>query len=373
MRVGIVGYGLMAKAHTYAYRAAPQLRPLSVRFDPVVISGRNSDALASAASDYGISEFSTDWRTLVDRRDLDMIDICTPPGAHSEIASAAAESGKALFCEKPLGASYADALVALRAVERAGVHHAVGFNYRHLPAIALLTEMVTAGEIGTVRLIRATWLSDEFLDPVVPFDWRFDPRVGGSTIADLGSHLVDLIELVAGPVAQVCATSSTFTLERSVPGGMRRVEVDDASCALLRFESGAHATIEVAKVAPRRPCDFSFEVNGGIGTLVFSYNRLNELWYGDAREGARLYGLRRIRVEHPQHPETAGWWPIGQGLGYGASFVNQVFSMAEAWPESPWEPGFEVGARVAAVCAAMERSAAEDRWVRVDEITKAST
>lgn len=368
LRVGIVGYGLMAKTHTYAYRAAPQLRPVPVRFEPVAMSGRDATALARAAADYGIAEYATDWRAIIKRTDVDVVDICTPPGNHAEVACAAAELGKSVLCEKPLAATYADAMAALGAVERMGVHHAVGFNYRHLPAVALLREMVVAGEVGTVRLVRATWLSDEFVDPDVPFDWRFDPTVGGSTIADLGSHLVDLAEWVVGPIREVSAMSSTFTSERSVAGSSRHVAVDDASCVLVRFDSGAQGTMEVAKVVPRRPCDFTVEINGTSGTLLFSYSRLNELWFGDGRDDARLYGMRRIRVEHPQHPETAGWWPIGQGVGYGASFVNQVFSMADAWPERPWQPGFDVGARVAGVCAAMERSAAEHRWVDVAEV-----
>ncbi len=370
MRVGIAGYGTMGKLHSYAYRAAPMIRSGAVRFEPVLISGRDGHAVAAAAARYGIAEWTDSWQALVEHPDIDVVDVCTPPGTHAAIAKAAAAAGKAVLCEKPLAVTYADARDAEHAVLQAGVRHAVGFNYRRVPALALLAEMVAGGEIGEVRLWRGTWLSDEFVDPTIPFDWRFDAAMGGTTIADIGSHLVDLAEMLVAPVDEVCTTSSTFVGHR--PAGdlpARRVEVDDASAALVRFTSGAHGVLEVARSAPRRPCDFSIEVNGTTGTLFFSYDRLNELWFGDGRDDERLYGLRRIRVEHPRHPETDGWWPIGQGVGYDATFVNQAAALAEAWPTGVWSPGFEVGARVVAVCSAMERSATERRWVPVAEIT----
>ena len=251
----------------------------------------------------------------------------------------------------------------------AGVRNAVMFNYRHLPALALMAEMIASGELGEIRLWRGTWLSDEFVDPATPFDWRFESAMGGSTIGDLGSHLIDLATWMLGPVEEVSATSSTFIKERGQGARTRQVEIDDASSALVRFASGVQGTMEVARVAPRRPCDFVVEVNGSKGTASFSYARLNELWFGSVVDESRHYGLRRIRAEHPLHPETAGWWPIGQGVGYDASFINTVADLAATWPNGHWTPGFVEGARVAAVCSAMERSALERRWVEVEEIT----
>jgi predicted dehydrogenase len=192
--------------------------------------------------------------------------------------------------------------------------------------------------------------------------------MGGTTIADLGSHLIDLATWMLGPIAEVSATSSTFVTDRSTSDGTRRVEIDDAASALLRFASGAQGTFEVARVAPRRPCDFVVEVNGSKATAMFSYNQLNELWFGSVDDSPRFYGLRRIRTEHPLHPETKGWWPIGQGVGYDASFINQAADWAAAWPEHPWTPGFVEGAAVAAVCESMERSALERHWVSVDDV-----
>jgi predicted dehydrogenase len=366
--IGIVGYGMMGKAHSYGYTAAPVMRQLPHRPRLRVISGRDSDKVSRAASAYGIDEWTTDWREVIARPDVDIVDICTPPGTHAEIAEAAARAGKAVICEKPLAVTYTQAAAARDAVEAAGVLNAVGFNYRRLPAVSLMQRMVGDGAVGTIRLVRATWLSDEFVDPAVPFDWRFDRSMGGSTIADLGSHLIDMATWMAGPIAEVSGQSETFTRERSG----KPVTVDEASSALARFESGAIGVFEVARTAVRRPCDFTLEINGERGTLVFEYARLNELRFGDGRDHAELYGMRRIRAEHETHPYARNWWPIGQGVGYGASFVNHLGDLLERWPDGPWEPDFAQGAAVQAVCEAIERAAAERRWVTLGEVTQSS-
>ena len=339
LRVGIIGYGVMGKAHSYGYRVAPMLRRLPVTPVVTVMSGRHASAVAAAAAAFGVPATVTDWHELIARDDVDMVDICTPPGTHAQMAQRAAAAGKAVLCEKPLALNYPEASAALAAVTEAGVHNAVGFNYRRLPAVALMQRMIAEGAIGELRLWRASWLSDEFADPATPYDWRFDRAMGGTTIADLGCHLIDMALTMAGPVESTCAQATTFIGSRS--GGT--VTVDDAASALLRFESGALGTLEVARAAVRRPCDFTVEANGSRGTLMFDYARLNELWYASADDDVRLYGMRRIRAEHPSHPYAAQWWPIGQGVGYGSSFANQVADLLEGWPEAPWTPGFRAG------------------------------
>ena len=365
-RVGIVGYGVMGRAHAYAYRTAPLIRPGGTTFLPVAMSGRDLARVGAVADDLGVEPMA-DWRALVERSDVDVVDICTPPGTHAEIAMAAAAAGKDVLCEKPLAVTAEEAAAALAAVRSAGVRHAVGFNYRRLPAVSLMARLIADGALGEIRLWRGTWLSDEFVDPTTPFDWRFERAMGGTTIADLGSHLVDMALWMVGPVAEVSATSTTFVTRRPTPEGLRAVEIDDASSVLLRFAGGAQGTMEVARAAPRRPCDFVVEVNGSRGTAMFSYARLNELWVGSTDDDPGLYGLRRVRAEHPSHPETRGWWPLGQGVGYDASLVNQAADLAAAWPDARFDPDFAQGAAVVEVCAAMERAAAQGRWVRVGE------
>ena len=369
LRIGIVGYGTMGRAHSFGYRAAPNVAALPMRPTVKLISGRDEAAVAAAAATYGAEAWTTDWRDLVARDDIDVVDICTPPGTHAEIAEAAAEAGKAVLSEKPLGTSYVQAHAAWAAVSRAGVRNAIGFNYRRLPAVALMRRMITDGTVGDVRLWRAVWLSDEFTDPATPFDWRFDRALGGTTIADLGSHMIDMALWMVGPIAEVSAQSETFIRARPSPTGDRPVTIDDASSALLRFQGGARGTIEMARLAVRRPCDFTIEVNGAKGTLVFDYPRLNELLYGDAGDDPGLYGMRRIRAEHPSHPYADLGWPIGQGIGYGETFVNQAVDLVRAWPSGSWTPSFADGMAVQAVCDAMERSAGEKRWVSIEEIT----
>jgi predicted dehydrogenase len=368
--IGIAGYGMMGKAHAYAYTVAPVMRTLPCRPRLRVISGRDEAKVARAAAAYGFEHWVNDWRELVTRPDVDIVDICTPPGTHAEIAAAAAAAGKAVICEKPLAVSYAQAVDATSSVQRAGVLNAIGFNYRRLPAVSLMKRMIDEGAVGHVRLWRATWLSDEFVDPAIPFDWRFDRAMGGSTIADLGSHLIDLAMWMVGGVAEVCAQSETFVRTRANPGGAgsQQVTVDEASSALVRFESGARGVFEVARTAVRRPCDFTIEVNGETGTLAFNYARLNELLYGEGADSPGLYGMRRIRAEHETHPYARNWWPIGQGVGYGSSFVNHLGDLLEHWPQGPWEPDFKQGAAVQAVCEAIERAAAGRRWVEVAEV-----
>jgi predicted dehydrogenase len=369
--IGIAGYGMMGKAHSFAYTVAPVMRTLPCRPRLRAVSGRDEAKVARAAAAYGFEHWVNDWRELVNRSDVDIVDICTPPGTHAEIAAAAAAAGKAVICEKPLAVSYAQAIEATKSVQLAGVLNAVGFNYRRLPAVSLMKRMIDEGAVGNVRLWRATWLSDEFVDPAIPFDWRFDRAIGGSTIADLGSHLIDLALWMVGGVAEVSAQSETFVRARSNPGGSGSlpVTVDEASAALVRFESGARGVFEMARTAVRRPCDFTIEVNGETGTLVFEYARLNELMYGEGGDSPGLYGMRRIRAEHETHPYARNWWPIGQGVGYGSSFVNHLGDLLERWPAGPWEPDFSQGLAVQAVCEAMERAATEHRWVGLAEVT----
>src|SRR5215467_14031167 len=228
LRIGIIGYGMMGKAHSYGYREAPRLRDLPVRPRLRLISGRRRELVEKAAAAYGVEEVTTDWRRIVESKEIDIVDICTPPGTHAEIAAAAAAAGKAVISEKPFATSYTEGHSALEAVRRAGVLNAIGFNYRRLPAVSLMKRMIDEGAIGRPQLWRGCWLSDEFVDPTIPFDWRFDRKMGGTTIADLGSHMIDMALWMVGEVAEVSAQSATFVPERAnpdKPGAKRPVEI----------------------------------------------------------------------------------------------------------------------------------------------------
>ncbi len=365
--VAVVGTGDMARAHAYGYTAAPLMWSLAARPRLLVLCGRDAVRTKHTARALDFADHTTDWRRAVERADVDIVDICTPPGAHAEVIIAAAAAGKAVICEKPLTAALADAVEAVEAARSAGVLHAIGFNYRRLPAIALMQQMIAEGKIGTPRLWRSTWLSDEFRNVNPPFDWRFDQHVGASTIADLGSHLIDLAEWMIGPISDVCGQSRAFTPTQveAREEGQSLVDVDESSSALLQFAGGARGSFEVSKVCVRHPCDFTVEVNGTEGTLAFDYGRLNELRYGTAAESRSIYGMHTIRAEDPVHPYAAHWWPIGQGIGYGASFVNTAGELLAAWPHGPWVPDLQTGLRVQQVCAAIELAAANRSWVRV--------
>ena len=367
--IGIIGYGTMGRAHAYGYTLAPRVRALRHRPRLRVISGRNAAAAAAVAQRWGIERSVADWREVIADPAVEIVDVCTPPGTHSEIVRAAAQAGKAVLCEKPLAAELAGAQRAAEAVRAAGVLGAIGFNYRRLPALALMKRLIEEGRVGTPRLWRGAWLSDEFLDPELPFDWRFRRSLGASTLADLGAHLIDLALWMVGRVRSVSAQAETFVSARPGPAGEEglAVDVEDATAALLRFDGGALGVMETAKVCPGRPCDFTLEVNGTTGTLRFDYARLNELWYADAGDPPEVGGMRRIRAEAPAHPQTEGWWPVGQGIGYGASFVNQAADLLAAWPDGPWAPDLDWGLAVQSVCESVERAASENRWVEVEE------
>ncbi|MFM8529919.1 MAG: Gfo/Idh/MocA family protein [Ilumatobacteraceae bacterium] len=368
--IGVVGYGSMARAHSHAYRALAVASPGAPPVRLVAISGRDAGAVAAAALDFGFERASGAWQAVVEDPEIALVDICTPPGHHPEVITAAAQAGKAILCEKPLAADYPAALGAVQSAERANVLAAIGFNYRRLPALALMKRLIDEGRIGTVTHMRAIWLTDEFIDPQTPFDWRFDRASGGTTIADLGAHLIDLAHWMIADISSVSAQSTTVTRERpdARTGKLRPVEVDDSSTAIVRFGDGTRGIFEMSRISALHPCDFTFEVNGDRGSVRFEYPRLNELWLGEIVDGPELYGMRRIRVEHQEHPGVPPWWPIGQGLGYDTSFVNQIDGLLASWPNGPWEPSLREGLKVQAVCDAMERSALEERWVKTAEI-----
>ncbi|MET9775913.1 Gfo/Idh/MocA family oxidoreductase [Streptomyces sp. NPDC006367] len=375
LRVGMVGYAFMGAAHSQGWRTAGRVFDLPL--DPVMtaICGRDADAVRSAADRYGWASTETDWRALVERDDIDLVDICTPGDSHAEIALAALAAGKHVLCEKPLANSVAEAEAMTRAAEEAGARGRlamVGFNYRRVPATALARRMVAEGRIGRLRHVRVVYLQDWLVDPQAPLTWRLRKEQAGSgSLGDLGAHIVDLAQYLTGErLAGVSALTETFVRERPLPGGTARglsatsaagtgeVTVDDAAVFTGRFASGALASFEATRYATGRKNALRIELNGERGSLAFDLERLNELSYHDATEPGEHAGFRRILVTEPEHPYLDAWWPPGHGLGYEHTFVHQVRDLVHAVAEgrAP-EPSFADGLQVQRVLAAVEESA----------------
>ncbi|CAL9608133.1 Gfo/Idh/MocA family protein [Streptomyces sp. enrichment culture] len=375
LRIGMVGYAFMGAAHSQGWRTAGHVFDLPLRPVLAAICGRDADAVRAAADRHGWASAETDWRALIARDDIDLVDICTPGDSHAEIALAALAAGKHVLCEKPLANTVEEASMMAAAAEEAharGRLAMVGFNYRRLPATALARRMVAEGRLGTLRHVRVTYLQDWLADPQFPLTWRLRKEHAGSgALGDLGAHVVDLAQYLVGePLAGVSALTETFVRERPLPvgatsglaavssAGTGTVTVDDAALFTGRFPSGALASFEATRYATGRKNALRLELNGERGSLAFDLERLNELWFHDATEPSTHAGFRRILVTEPDHPYLDAWWPPGHGLGYEHTFVHQARDLVHAVAEGRRpEPSFADGLQVQRVLAAVEESA----------------
>ena len=371
--VGMVGYAFMGVAHSQAWRNAPRFFDLPMSVDMAVVAGRNEEAVRAAAATLGWRDVETDWKALVHRDDVDLVDVCTPGDTHADIAIAALRAGKHVLCEKPLANSVAEAEAMVAAAEQAPGVAMVGFTYRRVPAIQLARRLVADGRIGTVRHVRAQYLQDWIADPTVPLSWRLDrQRAGSGALGDIGAHIVDLAQFVTGEqVTGVSAVLETFVHERPVAdsftglsgsaSGDRTgpVTVDDAAIFLGRMSGGGLATFEATRFAYGRKNAIRLEINGSAGSLAFDFEDMNVLHLFDATEPAATAGFRRIVVTEPEHPYVGAWWPAGHGLGYEHAFTHQVVDLVGgiASGTAP-APTFADGLQVQRVLDAVERSSA---------------
>jgi predicted dehydrogenase len=370
VNVALVGYAFMGRAHSNAYRQvgrffSPKLTPRMK-----VLCGRNAAAVGKAADRLGWEETETDWRAVVARDDIDLVDVSTPGDSHAEIAIAAARAGKAVLCEKPLANTLAEAKRMLAAVEKAGVVHMVCHNYRRIPAVQVARRLVADGRLGRIHHFRGTYLQDWIVDPKFPLVWRLRKDLAGSgALGDLASHVVDLARFLVGEIAEVAGALETFVKRRprvDDPKKTGAVTVDDASIAVVRFANGALGSIEATRMAPgRRNCN-RFEINGSDGSVAFDLERLNELEVFFRAEDKAEQGFRRILVTEPEHPYLKAWWPPGHILGWEHTFTHTVYDLLEgmARKRSP-RPNFEDGVRNQAVLDAIERASKSRRWVKV--------
>lgn len=382
--VAMIGHSFMGAVHSQAWRTAPRVFDLPFDVDMTVVCGRDPKGTARAAERLGWGDWATDWRQVVRRDDVDVVDICTPGDSHADIAIAALAAGKHVLCEKPLANTVEEAermATAAQVAAEAGVRSMVGFNNRRVPALAHARRLIAEGRIGEVRHVRAQYLQDWLVDPEFPLVWRLRrERAGSGALGDLGSHVIDLLQHLTGErLAGVSATQATFVTERPLPtessglsarAGEQRgqVTVDDATAFTGRLEGGALVVVEATRFATGRKNAMRIEVNGSRGSVAFDFESMNELLLYDADAPETEAGFRRILVTEPAHPYLGAWWPPGHGLGYEHAFVHQVhdFLTAVADDGSEPHPSFADGLQVQYVLQAIERSAADSsRWTSV--------
>jgi predicted dehydrogenase len=351
--VGMLGYAFMGKAHSNAYRTLAYMTwPPPLLPELVTIAGRTEDAVAEAATRYGFAGHVTDWRAIVADDRIGLFDNVGPNDFHAAPTIAAAEAGKHVICEKPLGRDAAESYETWQRVQTAGVKHMCAFNYRFVPAVRLAREMIEAGEMGDIHHFRGAYLQDwGATDAAV---WRFDRAVAGSgALGDLGAHVIDLARYLVGEISSVAARTRTFQ-----PGR----EVDDAVEAVVSFEGGAIGTIEASRFATGRKNAFTWEINGSKGSLRFDLERLNELevHLSGSQPGSRAQGFRTVMVSEPDHPFWEHWWPQGHIIGWEHTFVHELHHLLAAIrddaPVGPHGATLEDGYRAAEVCDAMLRS-----------------
>jgi predicted dehydrogenase len=371
--VGMLGYAFMGKAHSNAFRKIPYMMyppPAIPRM--VAIAGRNEAAVAEAARRYGYERYYTDWRDMVADGEVQLFDNGGPNDAHAEPCIVAAEAGKHILCEKPLGRTAEESKTMLDAVKKAGIKHMVAFNYRFVPAIRQIHKLVESGALGKIYHFRAVYLQEWIMPHYnTPLIWRLQKAQAGSgALGDLGAHIIDLARYLVGEIASVSAMTKTFITDRpKLDGsGMGKVDVDDAFAAVIDFQNGALGTVEATRFAAGRKNGQNLEINAERATIRFNLERMNELevfWIGDEPKETR--GFHNVLVSEPYHPWWENWWPQGHMIGWEHTFVHEVTHLLDCIVHnnevSPIGADFEDGYRAAVVCDAVLESAASKRQV----------
>jgi predicted dehydrogenase len=371
LNVALIGYAFMGRAHSNAYRQVGRF--FNPKYLPrmKVLCGRSPAGVKAAADQLGWEETATDWRDVVTRKDIDLVDISTPGDSHAEIAIEAAKAGKVVFCEKPLANTVKEAEKMLAAVTRAGVLHMICHNYRRAPAVMLAKELIDQGKLGRLYHYRGTYLQDWVADPSVPLYWRLRKEAAGSgALGDIASHSLDLGRFLVGEISEVTAALETFVKERPLPDNPKKkgaVTVDDASAAVVRFANGALGTIEASRFATGRKNYNRFEINGSKGSIVFNMERMNELEVFLTSDDRAVQGFHNVMVtDGGSHRYFSQWWPEGHIIGYEHTFIHTVYDLLEAIAKNKLPtPNFDDGVKNQKVLAAMEKAAATKRWVSV--------
>ena len=384
LRVAMIGYGFMGAAHSVGWRQAPHVFDLPAAVEMAVVVGRNPDAVAAAAEKWGWGESATDWREVIARDDIDIVDIVTPGDSHAEIAIAALEAGKHVLCEKPLANTVEEAERMLSAAEQArerGQRAVVGFTYRRVPAVTFLRDLIAEGVVGSVQQVRAAYRQDWLVDPQMPLAWRLQKEHAGSgALGDIGAHIIDMVQFVTGQsVTSVSGVADTIVKQRPLLGsgsglsgtaaeGFGEVTVDDVAIFTGRLAGGALASFEATRFATGRKNALTVEISGDKGALFFDLEDLNSVQFYDRTAPANRQGFAKILVTEAAHPYVSAWWPAGHMLGYEHGFVHQAKDLVEGIAAgSDPHPTFAEGLSVQRVLAAVEQSSANDsRWVPID-------
>jgi len=375
LRIGLIGYGFMGRAHSNAYRKVGNFFDLD--YQPVLkaVCARNEANAVAFAKKWGYESVETDWRRLLERNDIDAIDICTPNNTHAEISIAAAKAGKMILCEKPLSMDGPEGETMVKAVEKAKVPNMVWYNYRRVPAVTLAKRLIEEGKLGKIFHYRAKFLQDWTISPDLPQGgaglWRLDVKAAGSGVTgDLLAHCIDTSIWLNGSISSVTAMTETFIKKRkhTLSGKVEKVGIDDACAFLARFSNGSLATFESTRYARGHKALYTFEINGEKASIAWDLHDLHRLQYFDHGDEGKLRGWRSIHVtDHGgEHPYMEKWWVPGLQIGYEHSFIHQVADFIEGLSKNkPASPTFRDALETQHVCDAVLRSAKTQKWEKV--------
>ena len=369
--VAMIGHAFMGRAHSNAFRQADRFFDLPLKLARKVVVGRDAARVESAAAKYGWMEAETDLDDVLGRKDIHLVDIATPNDSHCEIALKALQAGKHVLCEKPLAMTLAEARKMADVAAKKGLRVGIWHNYRRAPAASLAQRLIARGEIGEVRQVRAVYLQDWMSSAQTPASWRTQRKLCGSGAhGDLNAHLIDMTLFLTGLAFEaVCGMEQTFTRQRkNAAGKLEKVDVDDAFCFLAKFAGGALGTYEATRVAPGRKNWHQIEVHGTKGSVLWNFERMNELQFFSSADAKDAQGYRTIMCMDAAHPYAAHWWPDGHVLGYEHGFVHQVADFVQALHDgSAFHPDFADGVAVMAVLEAASASARSGKWTEVED------
>jgi predicted dehydrogenase len=378
LNIGIVGYGFMGRTHANGFSQAPHFFDLPVQPVLKAACGRDAAKAKAYADKWGFESVETDWKTLVSRPDIDLIDICTPNDSHAEIAIAAAKAGKIVMCEKPLSLDGKQGETMVKEIEKAGVPNIVWYNYRRVPAVTLAKQLIDEGKLGRIFHYRAKFLQDWTISSELPQGgaglWRLDAKAAGSGVTgDLLAHCIDSAIWLNGSITEVTAMTETFIKERThtATGKKQKVEIDDACAFLCRFENGSLATFESTRYARGHKALYTLEINGENASVFWDLHDLHRLQYFDHRDGGLTRGWRNIHVSDGDQPYMKNWWVPGLQIGYEHTFTHQVADFLGTLGGKKWKPvgpTFRDALETQYVCDAVLKSAKTGKWEKVKKV-----